>query len=421
MKRIGLLLVLLIFFGSTVGANPPTLLDRLRETLFVRTAPDGEKFGNTELDILVWQNSRYLLTSPSREKAIQVLDSFIRSHGERLVQNPVERAMLQRDLWALFDRTANYNAPWDSGASDSRALRELQRRLVVVIQQLAMPADVIDRLPDSFSNAERRLQPSGFPQRMFASDSPWVLVGRDNDTTAAEHTRDFGGRSLFLVFVKFPDGREQALQYLKELREFVPALVYSNESLAGGRTFQDRQQLGTNGATPQFPAGTQWALVRRLCLIDDRGLMRATRMIESIQMRTYSSVPEGDTGFNALRNAQVVAEFQMDREHGFELRAVEEEEREFQFVHFRSMGWDPFEHMSASEWDSSRDRVRGRTLKTCMMCHSARGILSVNTYSNFGTAASKLDSSTLEREMTATLRWKSRQFDWGLMKGLWAR
>jgi hypothetical protein len=421
MKRIGFLLVLLMTCGSTVGAKPPALVDRLRETLFVRTAPDGEKFGNTELDILVWADSRYLLTSPSREKAIQVLDDFIRSHGERLVHDPVERAMLQRDLWALFDRTANYNAPWDPGASQSQALRELQRRLVVVIQRLAMPADVIDRLPDSFANAERRLQPSGFPQRMFASDGPWVLVGRNYGPTAAKHTQDFGGRSLFLVFVKFPDGRDQALRYLKELHEFEPALVYSNETLTSGRTFQDRQQLGTNRATPQFPAGTQWALVRRLCLIDDRGLIRATQMIESIQMRTYSSIPQGDNDFTAVRNAQVVAEFQMDRGHEFELRPVEEGEREFQFVHFQSMGVDPFERMSAAEWISRRDRLRGQTLKTCMTCHLARGILSVNTYSDFGAAATKLDSSTLEREVTAALNWKSRQFDWGLMKGLWAR
>jgi hypothetical protein len=420
MKRIRFLLVILVICGATAGANPPSLVERLREALFVRTAPDGERFGNAELDILVWKDSRYLLTSPSREKAIQVLDDFIRSHGERSVRDPVERAILQRDLWALFDRTANYNVRPDSGASEF-ALRELQRRLVTVIKRLAMPADVIDRLPDSFTNAEKQLQTFGFPRGLFAPNSPWVLVGRTDDTTAAEHTRDFGGRSLFLVFVKFPGGRDQALQYLKELREFAPALVYSNESLTSGKNLQDRQQLRTNRATPQFPAGTQWALVRLLCLIDNQGLIRATRMIESVQTRTYSSVPETDNSFDVLRNAQVVAEFQMNRKHGFALRAVEEGEREFQFVHFRSMGWDPFEHMSASEWDRSRDRVRGQTLKTCMTCHLARGILSVNTYSTFGYAASKLDASTVEREMSATLRWKSRQFDWGLLNGLWAR
>jgi hypothetical protein len=83
MKRIGFLLIFLLICRSTLGAAPASLVDRLRETLFVRTAPDGEKFGSTELDILVWEDSRYLLTSPLREKAIQVLDDFINRHGER--------------------------------------------------------------------------------------------------------------------------------------------------------------------------------------------------------------------------------------------------------------------------------------------------------------------------------------------------
>ena len=74
MKRIGYLLILLMTCGSSAAADPPGLADRLKEALFVRTAPDGEKFGNSELDILVWDDSRYLLTSPLREKAIQVLD-----------------------------------------------------------------------------------------------------------------------------------------------------------------------------------------------------------------------------------------------------------------------------------------------------------------------------------------------------------
>ena len=57
MKRIRFLVVLLMICGSTAGADPPSLADRLRDSLFVRTAPDGEKFGNAELDILVWEDS----------------------------------------------------------------------------------------------------------------------------------------------------------------------------------------------------------------------------------------------------------------------------------------------------------------------------------------------------------------------------
>ena len=49
----------------------------------------------------------------------------------------------------------------------------------------------------------------------------------------------------------------------------------------------------------------------------------------------------------------------------------------------------------------------------------ARGILSVNSYSHFGTEANALEASTQEREARATIAWKSSQFDWGRLTGLW--
>ena len=398
-------------------ANPRHLWNRLNDALFVRAAPDGERYGSAELDILFWGDTQHLLTSPSHEKAIQVLDEFIRRHGERLIRDPLKRALLQRDLWALFDWSANYRTHPASNASGSQARAGLQRRLVTVIKRLALTPDEIGRLPDNYAEAEKLLRASGFPLGLFASDGAWQLVGRTDGTTAREHSSAFGGRSVFLVFVKFPAGREQAVRYLKELREFVPALIYTNDDIPTGRT-QEGQFLRTNPATPQFPVNTEWALVRRLCLIDDRGEIRATRLIESIQARSYLSIPDG-SNFDALRNAQSVAEFQIDLANFPSLRAVAEGERDFQAVHFRSMGVDPFERMSATDWARDRDQVRGETLRTCKKCHVARGILSVNTYASFGTAANKLHDSTLELEADKMLTWKSSQFDWGLLKGLW--
>jgi hypothetical protein len=396
-------------------ANPRHLWNRLNEELFVRTAPDDGRYGNAELDILFWSSTKYLLTSSSHENAIRVLDEFIRGHGERLIRDPMKRAMLQRDLWALFDWSAH---------EVTQPASELQRRLVTVIKRLALSADEIGRLPDNYAEAEPRLEGSGLPHALFAPDGGWLLVGRANDTAAPEHTSGVGGRSVFLVFVKFPGEREQALQYLKALREFVPALVYTNDGFPPVQT-REGQLLRTNPATPQFPVNTQWALVRRLCLIDARGEIRATRLIESIQTRSYLSIPDIGGGFDAFLNSQAVAEFQLDREHAPSLRAVKEGEKDFQFVHFRSLGMDPFEQLSAADWVRDhnsvlRDPIRGETLRTCKMCHVyARGILSVHTYAAFGMAANKLDGSTLEREASATLAWKSRQFDWGLLKGLW--
>jgi len=399
-------------------ANPKHLWNRLNEVLFVRAAPDGERYGSAELDILFWGDTQHLITSPSHEKAIQVLEEFIRKHGERLIRDPLKRALLQRDLWALFDWSADYRTHPASNASESQARTGLQRQLVTIIKRLALTSDEIGRLPDNFAEAEKHLLASGLPLGLFASDGAWQLVGRTDGTTAREHSSAFGGRSVFLVFVKFPAGREPAVRYLKELREFVPALVYTNRDFPSGRT-QEGQLLRPNPATPQFPVDTQWALVRRLCLIDDRGEIRATRLVESIQTRSYLSIPDVDGNFNVLRDAQSGAEFQMDMAKFPSLRAVAEGERDFQFVHFRSMGVDPFERLSAADWTRDRNSVRSETLRTCKMCHAARGILSVNTYAYFGTAANKLYESTFELEANKMLTWKSSQFEWGLLKGLW--
>jgi hypothetical protein len=142
-------------------------------------------------------------------------------------------------------------------------------------------------------------------------------------------------------------------------------------------------------------------------------------MIETLQTRTYKSIPALEGNFDTWRDAQQFAEFQLDRAHGSALRVVAEDERDFQFVHYRSMGSDPFERQTAADWVKNLPRARSETLKTCGGCHMYPGILSVNTYTMFNTAAQRLDSSTLERETQRDLAWKTRRFDWGLLQGLW--
>jgi hypothetical protein len=408
--------------GVPYHSDPRHLWNRLHQALFVRVAPgDGERFGDAELDILFWDSSKHLLVSPSREQSIQVLDEFIRERGERLIRDPLKRAWLQRELWALFDWSARPRATSADDSPESRARSELQRKLAAIIARLALTPQEIDALPDNLAEAGKRLQGADFPDGLGAPDSEWVLVGRPDDLTAKEHAVAFGGRSTFLVFVKVPGGRAETLRYLKELREFNPALVYSGERLPGMPNFQGRRRLGTNPATPQFPADTQWVLLRRMNLIDDGGQIRATRLAESLQTRRYATIPDTDRDFNLLATSQVPAEFQADRANLPALRAVAVGERDFHFVHFRSMGVDPFEYAGNEDWARRRNRLRAETLRTCGSCHVARGILSVNTYTSFGTDAAELDGSTFEREAEATIAWKRRQYDWGLLRGLWPR
>src|SRR5207302_2058001 len=90
---------------TVYDSDPYHLWNRLNDALFVRAGPDGIKYGPEELDVLYWHRTMNLLTGASYQQATNVLDEFIDSHGEKLVRDPLKKALLQRDLWALFDWT----------------------------------------------------------------------------------------------------------------------------------------------------------------------------------------------------------------------------------------------------------------------------------------------------------------------------
>ena len=388
--------------SAVYDPDPHHLWNRLNDTLFVRTAPDGTRYGIGRLDILYWTNTQHLLASPSHEQALQVLDEFIATHGERLIHDPLKRALLQRDLWALFDWSAKPNA--DVRLAKQRG--ELQQRLVVLIQRLALSTGEIATLPDNYAQSAASNDSADFPRGLFEPSGEWVNVAAEEDYTALGHLHDFSARSLFLVLVHFPDGRERALSYLKRLHDFEPALQYTNPP------GESREELAVNRSVPQFPKGTEWALVRRMCVIDDRGEIQPTRLIESIQLRRYDSVE------SAERAAQRLAEFQLDRRNGATLRTVTPEEEDFQFVQFMSMGWDPL------EGGVPESKYQGKTLQTCYQCHADLGVLSVRSFnrSRFVFPKSpiqRLQSSSLDQENAEAVAWKHQQYDWGLLQRLW--
>jgi hypothetical protein len=87
---------------------PAHLWNRLHCALFVRTTPKGEEYGLDELDPLLWGETKHLLTGSSYQQAIKLLDEFSSLNGAVLIADPLKRAMLQRDLWAIFDWSARF-------------------------------------------------------------------------------------------------------------------------------------------------------------------------------------------------------------------------------------------------------------------------------------------------------------------------
>ena len=83
--------------------NSSHLRNQLHAGLFIRPDVPGTESVPDSLDPPLWYHTQYLLEKSSHESALRILDEFLQTHAERLIQDPVKRAMLQRDLWAVFD------------------------------------------------------------------------------------------------------------------------------------------------------------------------------------------------------------------------------------------------------------------------------------------------------------------------------
>src|SRR5689334_15308034 len=79
------------------------LWNRLHDSLFAREGSDGRVYGQDRLEPLIWPHSKHLLEEQSHKRAASILEEFLEQHGEKLIEDPLKRAILQRDLWLLFN------------------------------------------------------------------------------------------------------------------------------------------------------------------------------------------------------------------------------------------------------------------------------------------------------------------------------
>jgi hypothetical protein len=84
-------------------ANPQHPWNQLHAALFLRVGRDGREYGGDRVDPLLWVGSKYLLKGPAHDHAADLLRKFVDTHADRLIDDPLKRALLQRDLWTVFD------------------------------------------------------------------------------------------------------------------------------------------------------------------------------------------------------------------------------------------------------------------------------------------------------------------------------
>lgn len=428
--------------GSPYDSDPQHLWNRLHEAIFVRAGPDRQQYGRDRLDPLLWSETAHLGKGEARDRVMTVLNEFLDENGERLITEPVRRAVLQRDLWLIFN--------WlETDRSHDEKLAGL---LAAVIGRLALSPDQIRRLPDNYVAAiasgefparfdpERPDEPF-LPPDLFAPDGRWVCVGRPDGPVAPQHLRENGGsnpstNSVFLVFLRLPGGRGATLDFLNQLRSFDQPLLIASAD-AGDR----RRDFLPNAKLPQVPVGTEMALVRQALLIDSSHVPVASTLSESVQLRVYREVPEitaqaveaglgGGTAANRrAQEWQSFYEFRLSRPLLFAgraggLRAVNIHERDFE-TGFAAHGWDPFERREPGRLFPDGDRRSIR--ESCFACHSLPGVLSLNSFSDGwrgGIVSGKmlrpaaLSEVPLAEARASGIEWKKGRSNWLALRDL---
>jgi len=399
-------------------ANPQHIWNRVYDALCVRRDQAGNAYGADALDPLLWYNTKYLLTGPSHQGALTVLDEFLRVHAENQIHDPLRRALFQHKLWAVFDWVALPRLGFQPQQ------RELEARLAEALHRVSLTPEDVKSLPNTYAAAMKSgVLPS--QDNFFELRGAWVRLQPAFQPVASVHTYACSGRSGFEVFLNLRQGRKATLDYLQRLWNFPEPWIKSEI---------DR---GDNPKMPQFPAGTQVALVRHMNVFDRDGSLVSTPIIESIQMRVYRTISSRHDENNivddweAARKEQNFVEIRMSpakllagRDGG--LRPVTHDDEEF--ATFQTQGMDvfelPIEQHTVME-------PQGRILDRCVGCHSAPGIHSLQTRSLLlkpnRSQVDPANGNDPDRvpygqwwENADTIDWKQNRYDWGLLNGYWA-
>jgi hypothetical protein len=229
-----------------------------------------------------------------------------------------------------------------------------------------------------------------------------------------------------MMFVKCPGGREATLQYLNALNLYRAPFTLTADPIGMRYSPNGNRPVRTdavrlNEQTPQFPAGTVFALVRQMMIVDDTLQPAATKITQSVQFRVYIS-----TDFDYSRDLR---ESFARSQRTFELAMTRRDLLAARAGGLRQIASDETgqDLVGSVHMDFDRaQRLRGPVVMSmCGQCHSAPGIFSVNTYTGLLSRTRPLNPSLMPAEapdyqQRATIQMKKERFDWGLLQGMLA-
>lgn len=411
---------------SSAARSRIAALDR---TIMVREGSDGKRYGENEVDPLLWSDSDYFLGGESRRRLLAALQD-VADLADNEVQRcaPTQRALVQNRVWTVFDHvwkdtTDVWRQPTNAGLD-----RELLTALARVMSKLALDSSEIGAMADPLVTAAASGRwPAAptheggadifLPPDIMAAHGGWVSLAREDERepTAKNHTVAFGGRSLFQLRASFPAGPSSLETYFKAIAAVV--LPWTPDGRGGTQLSAD---------LPPLPVGAEFALVRKLAVVGRDGHWHATPLTLTIQLRHYRATDHAtleklisaDPG-RGFGQMQSFAKFELETEavgrgDTGKIRAVTADEKHF--LLFMSMGLDQVgggRHQSSDSETGPHDTP----MRACFQCHTGLGLGSVNSLSFFTreTPLAHLVAPGEEREASSTARWT----EWGALKVFW--
>jgi len=425
-------------FGSLRSADPLPLYDsdpqqlwnRLNAAISIRESLLPSKRGGTpirrieggdRIEFLGWPGSTYWDEPATVDGIAALLKEFSEQHGEQLIDDPLKKVILQRDLWTVFDYYMSRNIDRRGDLETRRRRNALCRQLAEAIRAVALPAEQLANLPDNYAlavesghfPATHEFDPARnyLPPQLLTDRQEWPELDfhqpqRHEDIERRFvflHMRAFRGRSYFRVFYRFPEGRGQLEQYLKDL----------DENWVDWRFAALNGHLRLKPETPQIPPGTEVALVQFLIALDPELNLVPTKLVETVRLAVYKSV-NGESDPTTNTNYGVnVEKFTLKRRLAFDGMKNGGLEREPDHLPvYRIL----FESENAVDWGP-----RGRFFELandCRLCHAGSGLTGVHTIPSLVNSGSSdsaaqpgivhtIPADAVSPHPARTVKWKS--------------
>lgn len=340
---------------AVYDSHPDHMWNRVFRALYDMRGPDGVEAP------LKWPKS--LLQQDRRNTVLRVLDEFLSTNAERLIDDSAKRALFQHDLWQIFNWSLAF--PFRPDEGDQTAL---QRRLVKIMRRVALDASEIKALPDNYRAAvDGRVYAAAYsfaarqrpflPPDLREKTGNWAMLTYGDRPAAYIHAVLNGWQSDLQVFLSVPESKADTQRFV--------------------------ERVNKTSRLPAIPVGTRVVLLRQMLLVDRDGRITRAPIIEKLQMRVYlktPAAPQYTVAFEPVPSLNIrsiegqdVFVFHLDRKayashRADSLKAVGIDDYG---LHLDVASFDPKrprEHLLSG--DVARKQGGFRILGVCATCHS---------------------------------------------------